>query len=241
MDHQTAEQIQAADRYLLGALSADERESFEEHFFTCPACAEEVRVAVLFEANARAVFEELQRQGDPIEAKQPWGWLSWRAASGWLDWLSWRPPMAVSWAAACLFLIAFGYQTFLVVPGLRTQLAEATAPQAFQSFALRSVSRGDELVLEVPRASRFVGLSLYLDPQYKFRAYRAEFRSAAGLSQFSVSRLAPNAAGDGLEFLIPASGLPSDNYTMVLRGLDSVSQKDSGTAIGTYQFVVKRK
>ena len=56
MEHDWATRLVAAERYLLGELSDAERDQFEEHFFDCPACAEEVRAGAIFEANARAVF-----------------------------------------------------------------------------------------------------------------------------------------------------------------------------------------
>ena len=35
MDHSEAVQLMATERYLLGELSPDQREAFEEHFFEC--------------------------------------------------------------------------------------------------------------------------------------------------------------------------------------------------------------
>src|SRR5437762_3136781 len=58
MDHETALGTSAAERYLLGQLTGVDRDSFEEHYFTCPECAEDVRALTVFAANARAVFRE---------------------------------------------------------------------------------------------------------------------------------------------------------------------------------------
>ena len=42
MDHDLAIKNNAAERYLLGELTEVEIEEYEEHFFSCAACAHEV-------------------------------------------------------------------------------------------------------------------------------------------------------------------------------------------------------
>jgi len=56
MDHSQAIETQAAERYLLGELSASEAEDFEQHYFECTDCAEAVESGGVFIANARAVM-----------------------------------------------------------------------------------------------------------------------------------------------------------------------------------------
>lgn len=234
MDHNEAERIQAADRYLLGELSVAEREQFEEHFFSCPECAEEVRAGTVLRANARAVFLE--------EAWQPVGEEREQPRIGWLAWLNLRPVLAGSWAVVCLLLAAIsGFQTLVVMPGLRTQLAEVKAPQPYQSFTLRPLSRGDDLVLGVSPASQFVGLAVHLDPRHSFPAYRADILDEAGSLLSSVNSAAPQRLGEPLGFLIPTSSVSPGSYTMVLHGLDSTSQPGPGTEIETFRFVVKHQ
>src|SRR6267154_4275515 len=58
MDHAEAIHIQAPSRYLQGELSPSEARAFEEHFFGCPDCAEEVSLENTFEENIRAVFQD---------------------------------------------------------------------------------------------------------------------------------------------------------------------------------------
>ena len=58
MEHEPATQLMPTERYLLGELTDVERDQFEDHFFDCPACAEDVRQGVIFMANARAVFAD---------------------------------------------------------------------------------------------------------------------------------------------------------------------------------------
>ena len=56
MDHETAVRTGATERYLLGDLTGEDRDGFEEHYFMCPECADDVRALTVFAANAKTVF-----------------------------------------------------------------------------------------------------------------------------------------------------------------------------------------
>ena len=43
MDHRQAVETLALERYLLGEMADQERDAFEEHFFSCAECTEEAR------------------------------------------------------------------------------------------------------------------------------------------------------------------------------------------------------
>jgi hypothetical protein len=66
MDHQTALNSQAAERYTLGELNSSEKEEFEAHFFDCPDCTAALKEYETFAANARAVFRD-----EETKASQP--------------------------------------------------------------------------------------------------------------------------------------------------------------------------
>lgn len=55
MEHQEAIALRAAERYVLKQLSSAEADAFEEHFFSCLECAEEVRWIAMFEDNVKRV------------------------------------------------------------------------------------------------------------------------------------------------------------------------------------------
>jgi len=59
MDHQEAVSLGATERYLLGTLDEEQLEAFEEHFFGCLDCAEDVRAGVSVVAVARTLFDAL--------------------------------------------------------------------------------------------------------------------------------------------------------------------------------------
>jgi anti-sigma factor RsiW len=58
VDHQSALNRSLTELYVLGELDAAEAAAFEEHFFECPLCAEDVRRASLLVANVKAVLRE---------------------------------------------------------------------------------------------------------------------------------------------------------------------------------------
>src|SRR5215831_18125879 len=105
MDHAEAVGMKAAERYLLGELSPRDHEAFEEHFFECTDCAEDVRLGFQFRDNVKAVFSddpELARRSEKSSRRTPW-----------FEWL--RPMVAMP--AACLALVAvIGYQNLVTIP-----------------------------------------------------------------------------------------------------------------------------
>jgi len=219
--------MQAAERYLLGEFSDAERDRFEEHFFDCPACAEEVRAGAIFEANARAVLAQEARR----RLVKP----------SWWEWLRLRPAFAG--AVACLLaplIGGFSYEA-VVARGLRRELAELRAPQSYPSSFLRSATRGAEQVIEAPGESGFLGLSLDLSPEQSFEQYLGEVWSESGAVLFTVPLPRPQTPGERLNLLIPALSLqPGRTYTLVVRGLGERSTGRPGIEIARYPFVTRR-
>src|SRR3954465_7637824 len=78
MDHEQSINTHAAERYLLEELPPELREEFEQHYFDCPECAEEVLLGFQFDRNLKAVFRDQARAVDS-RWRRPHikGWLSW--------------------------------------------------------------------------------------------------------------------------------------------------------------------
>ena len=68
MNHQLAVETKATERYMLGELDDESRSAFEEHYFSCRACADDVKVAAVFVDNAKAVLQS-PRAGGRSEGK----------------------------------------------------------------------------------------------------------------------------------------------------------------------------
>ena len=137
MRHEEADQTQAVERYLLGDMTLAEVEQFEDHLFTCPECADSVKTGAVFVENTRAVFKETAPEA---ATERPRRTMDWKPVPWWKMFMF--PAFAPALAVLALLCVV-GYQQLLVIPRLRSQLAEVTAPQplAFLRAACR-LSRG---------------------------------------------------------------------------------------------------
>lgn len=99
MDHNEAIRLMGAEQYLLNELSPELREQFEEHFFECTECANDVRAGALFIEQTKAIFAAdaaaPQREMEPSKPEKQswWAWL--------------RPSVAVPVFAMLLAVIAY--------------------------------------------------------------------------------------------------------------------------------------
>jgi hypothetical protein len=119
MKHEFAMATHAVERYLMGDMAAEERDAFEDHYFSCEECAEDLRVTARFIENAKSVWHE--------DAQKP-------PRLSWMDWLraKWLSPAVVAVAAAALGVIVF--QNTVTLPALY-------APRALPPLALELASR----------------------------------------------------------------------------------------------------
>src|SRR5882762_896711 len=225
MDHTEAVEKGAVERYQLGVLSAEEIDEFETHFFECTHCAEELRAAVIFEENAKAVFLENSRStagaGEP-RAKYEQAQVSWWA-------LFWRNPWsAVPAVAAAALLCVVVYQARV--------MKRTLTPQAMASYVLPSLSRGDQRVLEVPKNDTFY--ALYMDPTWQgsYSEYLYVVQDEKGSTPLS-GRIASPAAGKSIQILMPRNQLPSGRYTVIVRHPAANGQPES--ELDRYSLILK--
>jgi Putative zinc-finger len=100
MDHELASKTQAVERYMLGEMPPQERDAFEEHYFSCTACADAVRTASALAGDMKQVL----REGVPEQA----------------SWFHRFRLTVILPACAALFLGAVvGYQNLVVLPELK--------------------------------------------------------------------------------------------------------------------------
>ena len=109
MDHNVAHKTQAVERYLLGEMPLEERDAFEEHYFACQICAEEIRTGAAFTRDLKRVLCE----GAPART------------SVWSSWL--RLPVLVPAGAAMFLAAVLGYQNLAVLPALKAPQAMGAA------------------------------------------------------------------------------------------------------------------
>lgn len=216
MDHEDATRMQACTRYLMGSLSGAEAAAFEEHFFTCPDCAEELKAESIFGEDVRAVFhEQAQRLLPAGPAVLP------QTAPGWLERMrmAFALPIASAFAMA-LALVSLGiviYQNAIFIPGLRSEVAELSAPQSLPWVPLK-IARGDRPVT-ILKARPFWMAYFYLPDKVKFPA-SCNIESSRGTKLKTVALGAP-ALGQPSSILLRSSDFPAGTYKFNIRGSNS--------------------
>lgn len=228
MDHQEAMRIKAAERYVLGELGGELREQYEEHYFTCPECAEELRCAAAFATIGRDVFSA-ETAGVPVASPR-------EPRAGFFA-IFLRPVMAM--AAIVVLALVVGYQNIRLIPRLRTAVSQSDAPVALTSFSLIGAnSRGSAAVAISPPPGRPFSLFLDIPPQSQFPIYTCELEDAAGASKFTLE-VTTQQAKDTVQLLIPAGLLPVGNYEVVVRGFQNASSGGAGgTEVARYPFTL---
>src|SRR5580704_7947243 len=130
MDHNEAVRLQAAEKYVLGTLPKEQTAAYEEHYFDCSACAEEIKATVVFVESARQVVRE--GAPEPVGAR-----TLVPAVRGFFSWL--RPAFVIPVFAALLLFI--GYQNGVTIPRLKDS-SPSRMGQISSSFQLRGSVRG---------------------------------------------------------------------------------------------------
>jgi len=189
MDHEVAAKTQAVERYLLGEMPASERDTFEEHYFACADCAEEVRSG-----------SELTR-----ELKVALGELPSRPRVSSPSWSSWfRMPVLVPTFAALAMAVVVGYQNLAVLPDLE-------APRSMVSAViLDGATRGDVPSIHAGQPLRFVTAVEGAKPARLF----VELTDRAG-SAIRTGEVAAPSAGP-LDVYFPVT-LAAGRYQLVVR------------------------
>jgi hypothetical protein len=192
MDHELAIKNQSVERYFLGEMEPPEREAFEEHFFVCELCADDVRATSAFVDNAKDILKE----------RKVWPKAAGRGWAGWL-----RPTFATG-ALAALCLVVIGYQNFSVIPGLKApqSMAQAVGLDGATRSAGQKLKEGQPLHFLMP-SDAVSGGSVFV-----------ELRSGSK----TVSSGAVDAPGKGqpLDVFFPGQ-VKAGRYTVVVHAYDN--------------------
>ena len=223
MDHETAVQLQAAERYVLDEFSPEERADFEEHFFGCPGCADEVRAATLLAANTKVVLRDAAESNTPraaVERPNPWNRLR----------LFW--PLTASAALNVVLLAAFGLARWhpSELPGSELE------PQFYRSYGVPAASRASIASFSLPVGSRFFGARFDLTPGQHFESFEYQILDSAGTPRSGRSLPSPGGENSEMELAVPVASLGPGDYVLVLRG----RQQGQLTEIARASFSIQR-
>jgi hypothetical protein len=230
MEHQEAVQLKAAERYLLGELSGDLRDQFEDHFFTCADCKRDVEAGAVFVDSAREI---LGLECDEAPARRP----ARPESHGWLGNLL-RPAFAGP--AFALLLMFAVYQNAVVIPRVKADLAQASAPRVLSWFSLISANaRGGEPQTISVRANSVFGLFVDIPPEKQLPSYTCDLETESGAVEVTLNFSADQASGN-LQLLIPSSQLKPGKQFLVVRGVGPLQAGNTGQIeVARYPFTLE--
>jgi hypothetical protein len=214
MDHVQAMNSFAPERYILGEMTEDERLAFEEHYFSCAECADDVRAGGLMRDGARAGLIGAPASRAVIDAPE---FRKTRGPRGNVVPLPqtvrrWVPAVVIPWAAAATFAILAGSESLVLQRALRG----GADPIALAPATLRQASRGQEPVVSRGPGG-VVTLAVDVDPAALDHELEYELRRADNTAVASGRVPAPQ-DGSPLLLMIPASLLrPAEHYALTLK------------------------
>jgi len=233
MEHERAVQSLAVECYLLGEMTPGEREAFEEHYFECGICAEDVRSASQFLEDMKGVLGTARR---PAAVPMPSPETRTRRSPRW-NWSAWLQPQYAAALVAVLGIVA-AVETFSTIPGLKQQVSEISAPRPVRSIVLKPQTRGTATVLTIkPGESALLTLDgLDLPPA---AASRLQFvvKSNEDRDVLSFSGEYPG-ADEPVVISFPKLDLPAGSY---LLRVEMMSPAGTARELGRYPFELKRQ
>lgn len=228
MNHQEARQRELAERYVRRDLSEPERIEFEEHFFACAECFDEVEALDRF----RNAVKHAVDAGEYPAAESP----KRAYAAG------------IGLAAAILFGALAGWSVLIEQPRLEAEARRERGSALERIAALEKELAGRELAsaalpvlileaardgetnkIRIPRAAKQV--ALWLEPPPSAQGpFRLGIFASKGAEVESVEDLARNPQG-ALAVSVPSTRLPTGSYRARLFGA-------GGKLLAEYAFAV---
>ncbi|HEX4311408.1 MAG TPA: zf-HC2 domain-containing protein [Acidobacteriaceae bacterium] len=210
MDHSEAVQLMATERYLLGELSPDQRDAFEEHFFECYECALDVRAEAAFIQEAKTQLP-LMAVPAAVPVRTPV-----KPAKEERDWFAWvRPSWAVPTFAALLVVI--GYQNLATIPGLRS------AAERPRLGAWSTIHLGTRAGAHTPvTASRKDGAEIQINDlpsDGTYTSFALALEDPQGKQLWIETRKAPADGLDAMSLTLAGGGLQEGAYTLTISGI----------------------
>lgn len=192
MEHSEATETMASARYLLGEMSDEERERFEEHFFGCSECSRDVR-------DGTAIIDSIHAE---------------KASGGRRDV---KPVSTFSWLLGAAAVVAIALLAFQ-----NANLRRAAAPGVVPSYSMLTMgTRGATQATTIADPARPFALFVDIPPQPPFPTYRIEIRDSASRARVSLP-VSASEARETITVYVPPHRLQSgSSYTVVIVGGDS--------------------
>ncbi len=192
----------AAERYVLGELSEPETLAFEEHFFSCAACAQDVEDLTAIRQAAPSVLPELEVTASLAPKQVSRGWFA----------LPWVPQFALG--AFALLAMLSAYQNMVEIPRLRAMAGQEDLQLSAMPHVLRASRSAGTTALSTQQ--RAAPLLIANEWSEKFTRYEAKIARSGSEEQ---TLRAEAAVEDGsLLVLVPASRLGAGTFELTIFG-----------------------
>jgi len=215
MDHSEAVKQMAVERYLLGELTPDLRDAFEEHAFDCRECALDLRAGAAFVREAKAQLPGLaaSRPAPSVSRPAP-------RKSRWL--FLWQPAFAVP--AFALLLVFIGYQNLATIPALRSAASE---PRLLPWTSLHAGTRGAAHTPLAASHTQGAVLLIEVPENPAYASYAFDLYDPDGKRFWSETAAASDAANAGGAFslVIPGTGLQQGAYTLAISAVTAQGER----------------
>ena len=215
--------MHAAEMYVLGELSGDLREQFEDHYFDCAECSLDVRAAAAFIAASKEVFHEA-----PTPVAVALG--EKHKVLGWRAWL--KPLIAVPAVAALIVMTVYeGRNLRRATP--ETPAAAEQNLVASADYGLRGGDReADENTVVNVRGNQAFGLRFDFTPSQIFGKYLGEVRDEAGRTLIQVA-IPADKINKEVKLVVPGGKLRPGNYVLWIYG-----EAGAKSVVSKYAFTV---
>jgi hypothetical protein len=230
MEHTEAVSQFAVEKYLLGELSPEARNAFEEHYFGCEECATDLRAAAVFISQAKKELARPFVVAAPIQTSaQKRKLFSFPALL--------RPAFAVPAMAAMLAVIAF--QNVVTVPHLREEAAVASRPQVLPSVNLvDGGSRGSEIRAVIANAHQPYLLFVDVPAENRFSGYLCSLYSPSGKMIWQIT-IPPAQASDTVPIQVPPENAEAGVNSLLVQGIPADTPNGAPVDLVRYRFLLQ--
>lgn len=224
MDHTYIEEHQIAERYVAGALTAEESERFEDHYLSCPECLDRLELAESLRRGFRRMAE--QDAAGLSAARQ-------LALVAWLARLGRRRQLGVLFA---VFLLLAVLPSGLVLRGIAGRDRELAATRSALATERQRAVAGTESAAEADRLRSQLAASRHeLEGERAARAQAAEQLAQALQPQGNVPTLDLDVERDAG----PRGGAPTSQLRLPATGSILLTRPLDPPFLPSYRAILK--
>lgn len=220
MDHSESIRLMATEKYLLGELTPELQEQFEEHFFECQECALDVRAGAALVEHSKVVLSQ------PVVVSP--ARIPVSATANRFNWF--RPALIIPVLAALLIVVA--YQNLVTYPQLK-QLA--SSPQILPWASINVSTRGTNTIQISPHAGEGFHLLVNIPPDSHYTSYAFDLSSPSGRLEWSRT-IPATSSEEARSIYVPGANQEQGIYKLAVHG-NTASGESSD--LGHYSIAVQ--